>query len=63
MKKLYRVTLRLESELYIDMSDIDDLDIDDLAEYEITDIEFEEIDDDELEIRKGDALYDMISGN
>ena len=63
MKKLYRVTLRLESELYIDMNDIDDLDIDDLDEYEITDIEFEEIDDDELEMRKGDALYDMISGN
>ena len=63
MKKLYRVTLILESELYIDMNDIDDLDIDDLDEYEITDIEFEEIDDDELEMRKGDALYDMISGN
>lgn len=63
MKKLYNVTVTLSTELYMDIDDIDYIDISKLDEFDIIDVEFEEIDDDELEMRKGDALYDMISGN
>ena len=61
MKKLYNVTVTLSTELYMDIDDIDYLEISKLDEFDIIDVEFEEMDDDELEMRKGDALYDMIN--